>query len=103
MKRAFFITQTALCLASSWLVRTTSAETVKADAVVAADGSEKYKTVQEAINASPQTPTAGNPWVILVRSGTYKELVYVQREKRFVHLVGEDAEKTILTFDLNAA
>jgi pectinesterase len=26
----------------------------------------------------------------------------VQREKRFVHLVGEDAEKTVLTYNLNA-
>ena len=31
----------------------------------------------------------------------YKQLIYVQREKRFVQLVGEDAGKTVLTFDLN--
>jgi pectinesterase len=35
-----------------------------------------------------------------VKNGTYRELVYIQREKRFVTVVGEDAEKTIIAFDL---
>ena len=26
--------------------------------------------------------------------------MYIQREKRFISLVGEDAEKTVLTYDL---
>jgi hypothetical protein len=30
-----------------------------------------------------------------------QKLIYIQ-QKRFFHLVGENAEKTILTFDLNA-
>lgn len=46
--------------------------------------------------------TASNPVVIHIKPGTYKELIYIQHEKRFFHLVGEDAVKTILTFDLNA-
>ena len=70
--------------------------------VVAADGTGQYKTVQDAINAVPQTTTRDNPAVIRIKPGTYKELIYVQREKHFVRLVGEDASKTILTFDLNA-
>src|SRR5689334_22811570 len=72
------------------------------DAVVALDGSEKYKSVQDAINAAPQLTSGDKSWTILVRAGTYKELVYVQREKRFIHLVGEDASKTIITYYLNA-
>ena len=70
--------------------------------VVAADGTGQYKTVQEAINAVPQTTTPDNPAVIRVKPGTYKELIYVQREKHFVRLVGEDAARTIITYDLNA-
>ncbi len=74
------------------------------DVVVAADGSGRYKTIREAIEATPQNHReATRPWTILVKSGIYRELVYVQREKRFVTLVGEAAEKTILTFDLFAA
>ncbi|MFL6337350.1 MAG: pectinesterase family protein [Pyrinomonadaceae bacterium] len=69
--------------------------------VVAADGSAKYRTVQEAVMAVP-AGTAESPVVIRIRPGTYKELVYVQREKRFFKLVGEDAAKTVITYDLNA-
>jgi pectinesterase len=69
---------------------------------VAADGSGQYKTVQEAINAVPQTTRFDNPAIIRIKPGVYKELIYVQHEKRFVHLVGEDASKTILTYNLNA-
>lgn len=68
---------------------------------VAADGSAKYKTVQEAVMAVP-AGTAESPVVIRIRPGIYKELIYVQREKRFFKFVGEDATKTILTYDLNA-
>jgi pectinesterase len=75
---------------------------IKADAVVAADGSGQYKTVQDAINAAPQTTSPANRWVILIKPGTYKERIYVQREKRFVELRGEDAEKAVITYDLNA-
>jgi pectinesterase len=73
------------------------------DAVVAADGSEKYKTVQEAIDAAPQLAQPGSHWTILVKPGRYHELVYAQREKRFITLKGEDAEKTVITYDLRAS
>ena len=69
--------------------------------VVAADGSAKYRTVQEAVMAVP-AGTADSPVVIRIKPGTYKEIVYVQREKRFFKFVGEDASKTIITYDLNA-
>ena len=68
---------------------------------VAQDGSGQFRSVQEAIMSVP-AGTASNPVVIHIKPGTYKELIYIQHEKRFFHLVGEDAVKTILTFDLNA-
>ena len=70
--------------------------------IVAADGSGQFKTVQEAINAVPQTTRFDNPAIIHIKPGIYKELIYAQHEKRFVHLVGEDPEKTVLTYNLNA-
>lgn len=70
--------------------------------MVTASGTGDYKTVQEAINKVPQTTTADKPWIILVKPGTYKELVHAQREKRSVHLVGEDPQKTIITYGLFA-
>src|SRR6266550_4533154 len=69
--------------------------------VVAADGSAKYKTVQEAVMAVP-SGSAANPVIIRIRPGVYKELIYVQREKRFFKLIGENSEKTVLSYDLNA-
>jgi pectinesterase len=73
-----------------------------ANATVAADGSGNYRTIQEAINAVPQTTSADNRWIIFIKAGTYREIVYVQREKRFVSLVGEDPLRTIITYNLNA-
>lgn len=82
----------------------TSAENSAApDAVVSQDGKSGFKTVQEAINQAPQTTTAADPWTILVKTGIYKERIYVQREKRFVRLVGEDAGKTVITHNLHAS
>jgi pectinesterase len=69
---------------------------------VSPEGSNQFKTVQEAINAVPQNTSPTNPCLIHVGPGSYNELLHVQREKRFVHLVGEDAEKTLLTYNLNA-
>ena len=70
------------------------------DAVVAADGTGQFKTVRAAIDAAPQITHAGRNWTIFVKAATYRELVYIQREKRFISVVGEDAETTIITFDL---
>ena len=43
-----------------------------------------------------------NPVVIHIKPGVYKELLYIQREKRFFKLLGDDAVATVLTFDLHA-
>ncbi len=47
-------------------------------------------------------PSAIRPWVIHVKPGIYKELIYVQQERRFIHLIGEDPKTTIITFNLHA-
>ena len=77
------------------------AEAAPVELVVAADGSAKYRTIQEAVMAVP-AGTPDSPVIIRIRPGTYRELVYVQREKRFFKFVGEDASKTVITYDLNA-
>lgn len=77
-------------------------EAQAADATVAPNGDGQFKSVQDAINAAPQRTSRDRPWVIHIKPGVYKELIYVQREKRFITLEGEDASKTILTYNLNA-
>lgn len=68
---------------------------------VAADGSAPFRSVQKAIMAVPSGGRE-HPVIIHIAPGTYKELIYVQREKRFFKLMGENPTNTILTFDLNA-
>ncbi|HXI73568.1 MAG TPA: pectinesterase family protein [Verrucomicrobiae bacterium] len=68
---------------------------------VAADGSSPFKTLQSAIMSVP-SGSRENPVVIHIAPGTYKELIYIQREKRFFKLVGDSPTNTIITFDLYA-
>ena len=68
---------------------------------VAADGTAQFKSVQEAIMSVP-SGSRENPVVIHIAPGTYHELIYVQREKRFFQLVGADPTNTILSFNLYA-
>ncbi len=74
-----------------------------ADAVVAADGSGDYRSLQEAISAAPmRAPAAGALWRILVRPGVYEERIYVQRERGRMHIRGEDAARTVIRYHLHA-
>lgn len=68
---------------------------------VAADGSAKFKSVQEAVMSVPQG-TRENPVVIHLAPGKYHELIYLQREKRFFKLVGGSPTNTVLAFNLYA-
>jgi pectinesterase len=79
----------------------TARSNAQIDITVALDGSGQFKSVQDAIMSVPSGSPA-KPVIIHIRPGTYKELIYIQHEKRFFHLVGSDAEKTVLTFDLHA-
>ena len=63
-------------------------------AIVAVDGSGDYKTVQEAINAVPDGQT--KPWLILIKNGLYNEQVIIPKNKPYVHLIGQDKDKTII-------
>ncbi|MEO6005267.1 MAG: pectinesterase family protein [Opitutus sp.] len=73
------------------------------DAIVAVDGSGQYTSLQEAISAAPMNTDPGAPpWIIFVKRGRYKERIYVQRERGNLHVVGEDAENTLIVYDLNA-
>ncbi|HUI79261.1 MAG TPA: pectinesterase family protein [Bryobacteraceae bacterium] len=60
-----------------------------------------FRTVQEAIDAVPR----GNvtPYTIVIRPGTYLERWTVPRDKPFIRLIGEDANRTTLTYNLSTA
>ena len=48
------------------------------DAIVSAAGNAQYKTVQPAVNAAPQNTRATNRWTLLIKPGTYQEIICVQ-------------------------
>jgi pectinesterase len=66
----------------------------RADLVVARDGSGDFQTIQEALDAIP--PGNATSKVILVRSGVYREKLFVNAGH--VSLVGEDRERTRIEF-----
>ena len=68
---------------------------------VAAAGGPPFQTVQAAIMAVP-AGSRENPVVIHIAPGVYRELIYLQREKRFFKLVGENPTNTVLSFNLHA-
>jgi len=71
--------------------------TIKANAVVAKDGSGNYTTVQAAIDAAPSN--RASVYYIYVKKGEYKEVIEIGQTKPFIYLVGEDKNLTVLTYD----
>jgi pectinesterase len=65
--------------------------------IVAKDGSGKFKTVQEALNAVPLNNKT--PLTIFIKSGTYKEKLHLDSSKNFVTIIGEYKFNTVLTYD----
>ena len=74
-----------------------SAEEKKYDFIVAQDGSGNFRTIQEAINAVPDFRKKIT--TIYIRKGVYKEKLILAGSKQLVKFIGEDVNKTILTYD----
>ncbi|XP_059634668.1 pectinesterase-like [Cornus florida] len=68
------------------------ATTIKANAVVAQDGTGNYKTVSEAIHAA-----SGNRFVIYVKSGVYKEKINTGKDG--ITLIGDGKYSTTIVGD----
>lgn len=64
------------------------------DMIVASDGSGNCISVQAAINAAPANST--RPYLIFIKNGIYDELVDIPAEKTYIHLIGQDANSTII-------
>ncbi|KAL6859378.1 hypothetical protein ACP4OV_017637 [Aristida adscensionis] len=71
------------------------------NAVVAKDGSGKFKTINDALNAMPQKYTGR--YVIYVKEGVYEEYVTITKVMENVTMYGDGAMKTIITGSKNFA
>lgn len=67
------------------------------DLIVAADGSGDHTTVQAAIDAAPAG--AIKPYLIFVKNGRYNEHVDIPKSKPFIHIIGQDRDKTVILDD----
>lgn len=68
--------------------------------IVASDGTGKYRTVNEAIDVCRAFMEYHK--VILVKNGTYKEKVEIPSWLTNIEILGEDVNKTIITYDDHA-
>jgi PelA/Pel-15E family pectate lyase len=68
---------------------------------VAADGKGDFRTVQEAIDKVPEKNRKRVS--IKIKAGVYTEQVKIPANKPFITLIGESAETTKLTFEINNA
>ena len=69
----------------------------RSDFVVAQDGSGDFFTLQRAIDAVPTF--SKEPVTIYVRNGVYKEKITVPGNRTNIHIIGEDADKVVFTYD----
>ena len=88
-------------LTTAGLIFFTTSLPAQTNLFVAADGHAPFKSVQAAIMSVP-SGSRKNPVIIHIAPGTYRELIYVQREKSSFKLVGDNPTNTILTFGLYA-
>jgi pectinesterase len=73
---------------------------LRAQVVVAADGSGQFRTVQQAVDAAPAH--SRTRFVIHIKPGSYQERVTVPPEKTFLTLEGEDPRTTVITAGVHA-
>lgn len=76
-----------------------SGKDIKANAVVAQDGTGDYQTLAEAVAAAPDK--SKTRYVIYVKMGIYKENVEVTSRKMNLMIVGDGMNATIITGSLN--
>ncbi|XP_076901150.1 putative pectinesterase/pectinesterase inhibitor 24 [Bidens hawaiensis] len=82
------------------LLQTTKlADEIKADAVVAQDGSGNYKRIVDALKAVPDK--SKKRFVIYVKKGVYFENVRVEKPKWNVMMIGDGMDSTIVSASLN--
>ena len=78
-------------------IKTVNNTVKKYDIVVDFKGSGDFLTVQEAINAVPFLQEKET--IIFIKNGIYKEKLFLAQNKINITLIGEDKNKTILTYD----
>ncbi|KAF5465446.1 hypothetical protein F2P56_015455 [Juglans regia] len=81
------------------LLGSTNTGDIKADVVVAKDGSGKYKTINEALMDIPKNNN--KTFVIYIKEGVYQEHVMLDKHMTHVTMIGDGPTKTKITGNKN--
>ncbi len=87
-----------VCEALQKQIPAISEHLVRYDIVVDRTGHGDYMTVQDAINAVPNY-SHDKITTILIKAGTYKECIDIPHTKFRMKIMGQGADRTILTYD----
>jgi len=70
--------------------------------VVSKDGSGNFTTINDAIAAAPNnTAVTDGYFIIVITEGIYEEYVSIAKNKKFLMLIGDGINRTIITGDHN--
>lgn len=70
--------------------------------VVSQDGTGDFKTITEAVNKAPNNTNGANGYhMIFVSAGVYKEYVSIAKNKKYLMMVGDGINQTVVTGDHN--
>ncbi|KAM7272246.1 hypothetical protein ACFE04_026909 [Oxalis oulophora] len=72
---------------------------IKADIVVAQDGSGKFKTINEALEHVPKKEN--KTFIMYIKEGVYNEYVQINKSMEHLMMVGDGGRKTIITGNKN--
>jgi len=81
------------------LAAAASAGNIKADVVIAKDGTGKYKTINESLKDIPKNNN--KTFVIHVKAGIYQEYVVLDKHMTHVMVIGDGPTKTKITGNKN--
>ncbi|MED6171913.1 hypothetical protein PIB30_045309 [Stylosanthes scabra] len=75
---------------------------VKDFVVVSKDGSGNFTTINEAIKAAPNNSVSSDGYfLIFINEGVYEEYVSIDKKKKFLMLIGDGINRTVITGDHN--
>ena len=72
--------------------------------VVSQDGSGNFTTINDAIAAAPNNTVANDGYfLIFITEGVYEEYVSIDKKKKYLMMIGEGINQTIITGNRNVA
>jgi pectinesterase len=97
VKKIFLISSLIFFLGDKLFAQTSNPQQYKYVFTVAKDGTGDYKYIQDAIDAMRVFPLA--PITLYIKSGVYNEKIELPSDNTDVTFIGENVDKTIISFD----